>query len=51
MNYEQRRKFSAQQIALLRSAAASTKFQMEQANKAKEAEPKPEKPSRRPVQF
>jgi hypothetical protein len=50
MNSEQRKKFSAQQTALLRSAAASTKFQLEQAAKAK-VESKPEKPGRRPVHF
>ena len=53
MNAEQRRKFAAQQTALSRSAAASTKFQIEQADKAKavESEPKPGKPSRKRDQF
>jgi hypothetical protein len=52
MNAEQRRKFAAQQTALSRSAAASTKFQIEQANKSKpESESKPEKPVRKRDQF
>jgi len=54
MNAEQRRKFAAQQTALSRSAAASTKFQIEQANKAKsesESGSKSEKPIRKRDQF
>jgi hypothetical protein len=51
MNFEQRKRFVAQQPALRKAIAYSTHYQAEQARKQSEPpkQPEPEQPSRRPI--